>query len=126
MVPGAIEGNQGNLFADRMKDQALEESLSKEMKDRGMIWSIKGAQHISKAIELYSNGQLGKWCGSILSVAGKGRSNLPFATFQTHNTKAIPALESPHASRPWGKAIRNMTMNTHQLLSNRIRDKLND
>ena len=44
---GAIEGNESNLFADRMKD-------------RGMSWTIRGAQHMGKAIELAFNGELGK------------------------------------------------------------------
>ena len=36
---GAIEGNESNLFSDRMKD-------------RGMSWTISGAQHMGKAIQL--------------------------------------------------------------------------
>ena len=40
---GAMEGNQGNLFADRMKD-------------RGMSWAISGAHHMGKAIQLAHNG----------------------------------------------------------------------
>ena len=96
---GAIEGNEGNLFSDRMKD-------------RGMSWSI----NMGKAIELAFNGELGKWCGGRPSDSGKGRSNQSFDLFLCHNRTAIPALGSPHASRPWGKAIRHMTMNTHRLL----------
>ena len=47
---GAIEGNESNLFSDRMKD-------------RGMSWTISGAQHMGKAIQLSFNGELAKWCG---------------------------------------------------------------
>jgi|GEM_PF-1437239 len=100
---GAIEGNQANLFADRMKD-------------RGMSWTISGAQHMGKAIQLVANGDLSNWCGRKLSSSGKVRSNLSFDLFESHNRTAIPALESPYASRPWGRAIRQMTMNTHRLL----------
>ena len=50
-----MEGNQSHLFSDRMKD-------------RGMSWTVKGAQHmgkatqkaIQKAIQLVANGELGK------------------------------------------------------------------
>ena len=103
---GAIEGNESNLFADRMKD-------------RGMSWTIPGAQHMGKAIQLAVNGDLSNWCGrrpDHSSSSEMGRSNLSFDLFESHNRTAIPALESPYASRPWGKAIRQMTMNTHRLL----------
>jgi len=100
---GAIEGNQANVFADRMKD-------------RGMSWIIKGAQHMGKAIQLAADGDLSNWCGRKLLSSGRGRSNLSFDLFESHNRAAIPALESPYASRPWGKAIRQMNMNTHRLL----------
>ena len=48
---GAIEGNQAHLFSDRMKD-------------RGMNWTIKGAQRMGKAIQLVANKELKRWCGA--------------------------------------------------------------
>jgi len=99
---GAIEGNEANLFADRMKD-------------RGMSWTIPGAQHMGKVIQLVANGDLRKWCGRKPSGLGK-KSNLSFDLFDSSNRTSIPALESPHASRPWGRVIRQMTMTTHRQL----------
>jgi hypothetical protein len=95
---GAIEGNEANLFSDRMKD-------------RGMSWTIKGAQHMGKAIELASNGELSRWCGRMSS---DNQSNpLCFDLFDEldGNGKRIatPALEGTHANRPWAMALRNMT-----------------
>ncbi len=112
---GAIEGNESNLFADRMKDQALGQSLSKEMKDRGMSWTIKGAQHMGKAIQLAFNGELGKWCGARPSEAReqKGRSSFDLLESQTgsHARGQLPALVGSHAARHWVTVLRNMTAN---------------
>ena len=113
---GAIEGNQSHLFSDRMKDQALGQSLSKEMKDRGMSWTIKGAQRMGKAIELVielvSNGELKQWCGNRLPDSRK--PSLSFDLFQSkadwRSRASLPVLEGPHASRPWAKVMKNLTV----------------
>ena len=95
-----MEGNESHLFSDRMKD-------------RGMSWTIKGAQHMGKAIQLVANGELGKWCGA--NPAESARQELSFDVFDsqytTQNTArgALPALNGAHASRPWAKAIRQLT-----------------
>lgn len=97
---GTMEGNESHLFSDRMKD-------------RGMSWTIKGAQHMGKAIQLVANGELGKWCGA--NPAESARQELSFDVFDsqytTQNTArgALPALNGAHASRPWAKAIRQLT-----------------
>lgn len=97
---GTMEGNESHLFSDRMKD-------------RGMSWTIKGAQHMGKAIQLVANDELGKWCGA--NPAESDRQKLSFDVFDsqytTRNTArgALPALNGPHASRPWVKAIRQLT-----------------
>ena len=101
---GTMEGNQSHLFSDRMKD-------------RGMSWTVKGAQHmgkaIQKAIQLVANGELGKWCGA--NPTESDRQELSFDVFDsqhiTRNTArgGIPTLNGPHASRPWAKAIRQLT-----------------
>ena len=117
---GAIEGNESNLFADRMKDKALGQSLSKEMKDRGMSWTIKGAQHMGKAIQLVANEELDKWCGARPSEVREQKEGLSFDLVESqsgsHARGQLPALIGPHAARHWITVLRNMTVNTHRLL----------
>ena len=97
---GIMEGNQSHLFSDRMKD-------------RDMSWTVKDAQHMGKAIQLVANGELGKWCGANLTEAD--RQKLSFDAFDYQNGSwnttrgGLPALNGPHASRPWAKAIRQLT-----------------
>jgi hypothetical protein len=97
---GAMEGNESNLFADRMKD-------------RGMSWTIKGAQHMGKAIQLAFNGELAKWCGRKPLDSGVRKSTLSFDLFDELDgygkRTATPALEGPHASRSWAKVLKDMT-----------------
>lgn len=97
---GAIEGNESNLFADRMKD-------------RGMSWTISGAQHMGKAIQLAFNGELAKYCGRKPLDSGTQGSALSFDLFDQLDgygkRTALPALEGPHASRLWAKVLKDMT-----------------
>jgi hypothetical protein len=103
---GATEGNISNLFADRMKD-------------RGMSWTIPGAQHMGKAIQLSFNGELGKWCGARPSDNGEhGRKQQERPSFDLLESKSapyarghLPALVGPHTSRHWVTVLRNMTAN---------------
>ncbi len=116
---GAMEGNISNLFADRMKDQALGQSLSKEMKDRGMSWTIKGAQRMGKAIQLSFNGDLGKWWGARPSGSGeRTRKQQEHPSFDLLESQSdsfarghLPAMVGPHASRHWVTVLRNLTAN---------------
>ena len=93
---GAIEGNESNLFSDRMKD-------------RGMSWTISGAQNMGKAIQLSFNGELAMWCGR--SPKKTERESLSFRLFDELDSykDAIPALTGPHASRPWVKTLRRLS-----------------
>jgi hypothetical protein len=97
---GAIEGNESNVFADRMKD-------------RGMSWTIAGAVHMGKAIQLAFNGELGRWCGRKPLDSGVRKSTLSFDLFDELDgygkRTALPTLEGPHASRPWARRLRGMT-----------------
>ena len=103
---GAMEGNISNLFADRMKD-------------RGMSWTIKGAQNMGKAIQLSFNGDLGKWCGARPSDSGehsgKQQERPSFSLLESQSDSRarahLPALVGPHASRHWVTVLRNMTAN---------------
>ncbi len=79
------------------------------MKDRGMSWTIKGAQNMGKAIQLSFNGDLGKWCGARPSDreehSGKQQERPSFDSLESqsdlHNRGHLPALVGPHASRHW-------------------------
>jgi len=97
---GAIEGNEANLFADRMKD-------------RGMSWTISGAQHMGKAIQLSFNGELHKWCGGRLLDSQTPEKALSFDLFDQLDSNdkrtALPATEGPHASRQWVKALKKLS-----------------
>jgi len=88
------------------------------MKDRGMSWTIAGAQRMGKAIELTANGDLKKWCGRHPPEEQKQR--LSFDLFESQvdleNRAGIPALEGPHASRPWAGVIRELTSTSHRLI----------
>ena len=103
---GAIEGNESNLFADRMKD-------------RGMSWTIKGAQNMGKAVQLSFNGELGKWCGARPSDSGerirkqheRPSFDLLESQSDSHARGHLPALVGPHASRYWVTVLRNLTAN---------------
>ena len=95
-----MEGNQSHLFSDRMKD-------------RGMSWTIKGAQHMGKGSQLVANGELGKWCGA--NPAESATQELSFHVFDSQYATPnmargpLPTLNGAHASRPWAKAIRQLT-----------------
>ncbi len=103
---GAIEGNVSNLFADRMKD-------------RGMSWTISGAHHMGKAIQLVHNGDLRQWCGGKRPDGEVRDAGLSFALFQELDSSGtrggLPALEGPHASRPWVSVLRNMTQSGYRV-----------
>ena len=57
------------------------------------------------------NGELGKWCGA--NPAESARQELSFHVLDSlaQNTARgpLPALNGAHASRPWEKAIRQLT-----------------
>ncbi len=101
---GAMEGNISNLFADRMKN-------------RGMSWTMKGAQNMGKAIQLSFNGELGKWCGARDSRERSGKQqerpsfDLLEPQFTPYARGHLPTLVGPHASRHWVTVLRNLTAN---------------
>lgn len=100
---GGIEGNESHLFADRMKD-------------RGMSWTIAGAVYMGKAIQLAFNEELERWCGcKPLNYVNSGvkKNTLSFDLFDELDgygkRTGLPALEGPHASRPWARVLKGMT-----------------
>lgn len=97
---GTMEGNESNLFADRMKD-------------RGMSWTIKGSQRMGKAIELSRNGELNNYVGLRSSLDRIEKQTLSFDLFSYKDVyteqASMPSLHSQHASRPWVRALRELT-----------------
>lgn len=102
---GTMEGNK-NLFADRMKD-------------RGMSWTISGAQRMGKAIELTRNGELSNWIGFRPALSRRGEQTLSFDLFSYKDAYteqvSMPALYSQYASRPWARALKELTTLNHLL-----------
>jgi hypothetical protein len=97
---GTMKGNESNLFADRMKD-------------RGMSWTISGAQRMGKAIELSRNGELSNWTGCRPTLSKGGEQTLSFDLFSYKDTyteqASMPSLYSQYASRPWVRVLKELT-----------------
>ena len=106
---GVIKGNEANpsFRWDRMKGC-------------GMSWTIRGAQHIGKAIELAFNGELSCWCGRMPLASDNQSRSLCFDLFDELDSNgkrtATPALEGSHASRPWAKVLKDMASAYNPLL----------
>ena len=101
---GAIEGNVDKLVANRMKK-------------RGMSWTIKGAQRMSRLISLRQMGQL----HSRITCKDKSRDRqLPEIKINRRKTNlekdagawlevGLPALYGPHQNRHWVQALKTLT-----------------
>lgn len=93
---GAIESNEDKIFANRMKK-------------RGLSWTISGAQKMGKGVQLTYNGEWTPWCKRDIPKPTEQKGFLSFDLFHESDKKAsLPALESPEASRPWGRAIKDL------------------
>jgi len=100
---GCMESNEDKLFANRMKK-------------RGMSWTIKGAQRMGKVIQLAFNGNLRDWCGRKFPESRKFRPSFDlFHGKGSSDIASLPALESSHASRPWARALKDLTKPTYLL-----------
>ena len=101
---GAMESNEDKLFSHRMKKL-------------GMSWTIPGAQRMGKAIQLSFDGELSDWCGR--EPPNVVKEDIGFSLFDeldgSGNRTALPALEGPHASRPWAKVLKNLTVSTYPI-----------
>jgi len=96
---GTMEGNESNLFADRMKD-------------RGMSWTISGTQRMGKAIELTRNGEISNWVGCRPTLNRREGQSLSFDIFRYKDVyteqASVPSFHSQHASRPWVRALKEL------------------
>ena len=98
-----MESNEDKLFANRMKK-------------RGMSWTISGAQRMGKAIELAFNGDLRNWCGRKSPESRNFKPSFElFDQKSLSDNASLPALEGPHASRPWVEGLRDLTKPNHLL-----------
>jgi hypothetical protein len=97
---GTMEGNESNLFGDRMKD-------------RGMSWTISGVQRMGKAIELARNGELNNFAGLRPTLERNVERSLNFDIFSYKDAYteqvSMPALHGQHASRPWVQVLKEIT-----------------
>ncbi len=95
---GTMESNEDKLFADRMKK-------------RGISWTIPGAQHMGKVIQLVANEDLKNYCGRKPPDVREHEAGLSFDLFDYAYgaMAAVPALTGPHAARPWVGILRRLT-----------------
>ncbi len=103
---GAMEGNVDKLVARRMKNQ-------------GMSWTIKGIRRLLCIRFLAMEGKLDEWLHNI--HVPETSVSLPKKEIRRLVTRlsiqepddwlkvGLPALQGPHASRPWVNALRSMT-----------------
>jgi len=101
---GAIEGNVDKLVANRMKK-------------RGMSWTIKGAQRMTRLVNLREMRALHSW----ITHKDKRRDNQPpkkeiskkkpNAGMKAEDwlEAGLPALSGPHQNRPWVQVLRTLT-----------------
>jgi hypothetical protein len=100
---GAMESNIDKLIANRMKK-------------RGMSWTIKGAQRMSRLISLREMGKLHSWIthkdkvdtqppreGIRKKISGPGKDDGEWLKV------GLPALHGPHQNRPWAQSLRALT-----------------
>lgn len=98
---GTMESNGDKLIANRMKK-------------RGMSWTIKGAHHMAKVIQLRRNGELSSMCTSRIGPASPKQPSSPMPTSRQKPSDSkwlqatIPALVGPHHSRPWVQSLRSL------------------
>jgi hypothetical protein len=109
---GTMESNGDKLVANRMKK-------------RGMSWTIRGAQHLAKVLQLNANGEVATLCQSRWRSEGTGfkgpRGLARSPTLKSTNNNGqwlqatIPALVGPHTARPWAQALRALAYGAHPL-----------
>jgi len=106
---GTIEGNVDKLVANRMKK-------------RGMSWTIKGAQRMTRLVNLREMGEIHAW----ITHKGKPTDDKPPRQVREISKKkpnagmteelwleaGLPALSGPHRNRPWVQVLRALIHGT--------------
>lgn len=104
---GAIEGNVDKLVAKRMKRQ-------------GMSWTPHGITTMIAVRFLFLEGKLGQWLRAMPSAvannampdmkpAGKAIGRILRQERDAWLKATLPALQGPHASRPWVQALKSLS-----------------
>lgn len=99
---GAIESNIDKVLANRMKK-------------RGMAWSRSGAHHMAKVIQMIANNEstpplnVKEPQETVIKTIGRRIIQSLEADPATWLASRMPALIGPHQSRPWVKALRNLS-----------------
>lgn len=108
---GAIEGNVDKLIANRMKK-------------RGMSWTKRGAQRMAKLINLRQRGEILTYIRPTKHVTIRALPEQPTPSGKTKRVghanawlqARMPALDGPHANRPWVRALNNLAHHTGTIL----------
>jgi hypothetical protein len=106
---GCMESNEDKLFADRMKK-------------KGMSWTIAGAKRMGKAIQLVANGDMRAMCGRRASkcqdrfVEDRLSFDMFFYAPEYEHSVSMPVFGSSHSTRPYGRALRDLTKNDYPLI----------
>jgi hypothetical protein len=103
---GAMEGNVDKLVVRRMKNQ-------------GMSWSVRGIRRLLCVRFLVLEGKLVEWLNQgntpkVMLTAPKKQirrivTNLSFHEPDDWLNAALPALQGPHAGRPWVSVLKHLT-----------------
>ena len=107
-----MESNEDKLFADRMKK-------------KGMSWTIAGAKRMGKAIQLVANGDMMAMCGRKISkcqdrfVEDRLSFDMFFYTPEYEHSASIPVFGSSHSTRPYVRALQDLTKNDYSLISDK-------
>lgn len=101
---GAIESNIDKILANRMKK-------------RGMAWSLKGAQNMTKVIQMRTNSLLESKLESQKLCQIEKQAKLALGRVKRAFIEepgawmiaSMPALIGPHQARPWVKTLKNIS-----------------
>ena len=108
---GTMESNGDKLTANRMKK-------------RGMSWTIRGANHMAKTIQLCRNQDLSRYCRNT-RVARPDRHQDRRRSRHRPATKpnvhappeaSMPALAGPHSARPWTTSLKRLSQYPHLVI----------
>ena len=105
-----MESNGNKLVANRMKK-------------RGMSWTIRGAQHLAKVLQLTANGEWATLCRDGWRSEDTGfkvpRRLARSPTLKSANGQwrqaTVPALMGLHAACPWAQALSALAYGNHPL-----------
>ncbi len=119
-VGQVVEGARGLGTMESQQDK----TFANQMKKRGMSWTIKRAQSMGKVIQTVANGEWARWCWSSTLPT---RHPVPSKPKMERKTQCqgvyegtwlqvdVPALQGPHANRPWVQGLRSLVYPPYRL-----------